>query len=226
MNSLSPARHIPFRLASLSIRTSFLRHVLIVAVVISGVSSLPADETEVVDKPSLQDVETFAERIFAQQAGYQPGDLVTQRGTVKLLTALEAKGWKVHDKAALLKRVLKDDDFLVRQFNDEKGREFLRKIENLPEGIDRVDRLSRLPQGEMSVSDLIHKIPNGAEWIEAMTTTRRGKILGERLSNSLDGRNFNEPTGACYRLSELAKEIHSQLEAASILPVHADGADR
>jgi hypothetical protein len=90
----------------------------------------------------------------------------------------------------------------------------LHKIASLPEGIDRVDRLRKLPQGEMSVNDLIRKVPNGADWIEGMTTTERGKILGERLSNAPDGHDFNEPTGRIYTVPDLAREIHTRLEPA------------
>ena len=44
-----------------------------------------------------------------------------------------------------------------------------------------------------------------------MTTTRRGEILGERLSNAEDGRDFNEPTGRIYSLPVLVQEIHERL---------------
>jgi hypothetical protein len=191
------------------------RAVLVLWVVMMAVTAR-ADDAQLIEKPSPAAIHGLAERVFAQQAGYQPGDLVTQPPTMQLLKQLESKGWRVREKEELLKRVPKADDFLVRQLSDARGREFLRKIEKFPEGIDRVDRLSRLPQGEMSVNDLIRKVPNGADWIEALTTTRRGEIEGQRLSNSVDGRDFNEPTGRIYTLPELVKEIHDRLEPASL----------
>jgi hypothetical protein len=184
--------------------------VLLLLTIVAGV--IQAEPPRVVDKPTLSEVLQFTDRFLQQQTGYQPGQLVTQSGVVKLIKALEAKGWQVRDKQELLERVLKDDDFLVRQFSDEAGQAFLRKIEHLPGGIDRVDRLSRLPQGQQSVNDLIRKVPNGAEWIEAMTTTRRGEILGDRLSNAEAGRNFNKPTGRLYTVPALANEVFERLE--------------
>jgi hypothetical protein len=192
-----------------------LRFLLIVSMTRVACTAV-AQQTEVLTKPSLDEVTRFTQQFFEKQPGFQPGDLVTRGATMRLITALREKGWQVADQQELLERVLKDDDFLVRQFRDERGREFLRKIEKLPEGIDRVDRLSKLPQGELSVNDLIRKVPNGAEWIEAMTTTRRGEILGERLSNAPAGRDFNEPTGRLYNVDALAKAIHERLEPASL----------
>jgi hypothetical protein len=205
--------------------TSYLRHQSVlqpvrqrlgwaVLIILAAVVAADADETIVESKPSLDDIQRFAIRYFEKQPGYQSGDLVTRSTATKLLKALQEKGWQVANREELLDRVLADDDFLVRQFSDEKGREFLHKITNLPEGIDRVDRLRRLPQGELSVNDLIRKVPNGAEWIEGMTTTTRGEILGQRLSNAPDGHDFNEPTRRIYTVPDLAREISQRLEPA------------
>jgi hypothetical protein len=187
----------------------------IVLVMTFMASTVGAEPARRVEKPTLPEVAQFADQFLQEKTGYRPGHLVTQSGVVKLLGALEAKGWQVREKDKLIARVLKDDDFLVRQFSDEAGQAFLRKIENLPGGIDRVDRLSRLPQGELSVNDLIRKVPNGAEWIEAMTTTRRGEIEGERISNAEAGHGFNEPTGRLYTLRALAQAIFESLEPTS-----------
>lgn len=190
----------------------------IVLMMTLAAGTIAAEPARRVEKPTLPEVAQFASQFLQEKAGYQPGHLVTQSGVVKLLDALEAKGWQVRERDKLIARVLKDDEFLVRQFSDEAGQAFLRRIEHLPGGIDRVDRLSQLPQGEMSVNDLIRKVPNGAEWIEAMTTTRRGEIEGERLSNAEAGRNFNEPTGRLYTLEALAQAIFESLEPTSRRP--------
>jgi hypothetical protein len=186
--------------------------VMMMTLVAGAIAAEPARRVE---RPTLPEVTTFAAQFLQHKTGHQPGHLVTQTGVIKLLDALEAKGWRVREREKLIARVLKDDDYLVRQFSDEAGQAFLRKIEHLPGGIDRVDRLARLPQGEMSVNDLIRKVPNGAEWIEAMTTTRRGEIEGERLSNAEAGHNFNEPTGRLYTVQALAQAIFESLEPTS-----------
>jgi hypothetical protein len=201
---------------------------IVVVTILTLMMAASAGRTEpiqLVNKPTLPEVTQFVEQYLQQHAGHRPGHLVTRSAVTKLLNALEDKGWQVRGQDKPLERVLKDDDFLVRQLSDEAGQAFLRQIENLPGGIDRVDRLSRLPQGELSVNDLIRKVPNGAEWIEAMTTTRRGEILGNRLSNTKAGRDFNEPTGRLYTVAALAKEIFDRLEPAQ-RATSADGDDQ
>ncbi len=179
---------------------------------------LHGQEPRVVTKPSLPEVTEFLRRELSK-SGYQAGGLVTQGPTRKALVALKKKGWAIQDESELLKRILSDNDFIAKQFRDEKGMEFLKKIENLPGGIDRVDRLSRMPQGHANVNGLIRKIPNGAEWIQGMTTTQRGEILGERLSNAPTGHDFNSPTGRIYLLNDLAPAVHALMIPAATLPV-------
>ena len=43
--------------------------------------------------------------------------------------------------------------------------------------------------------------------IEAMTTTKRGYKLGQRLSNAPKGKNFNKPTGRIYTESALTTRL-------------------
>ncbi|MBJ42739.1 MAG: hypothetical protein CMJ80_05565 [Planctomycetaceae bacterium] len=182
------------------------------------IPTLHGQESRMANKLSLPEVTEFLRRELIK-GGYQPDGLVTQGPTRQALAAFKQKGWQVQDAPELLKRVLPDNDFVAKQFRDEKGRAFLRKIENLPGGIDRVDRLSRIPEGRASVKALIHKVPNGAEWIQAMTTTRRGEILGERLSNAPTGHQFNSPTGRIYLLHDLSTAIHTLMIPTVTRPV-------
>jgi hypothetical protein len=125
------------------------------------------------------------------------------------LGQLKQRGLTIQDPESILDRILPDNDILVQQLHTKKGRAFWQKIQQLPGGIDRLDRLARMPQGQANVRDLIQKIPDGDKWIEGMTTTRRGRRMGERLSKSKSGRNFNKPTKRIYTAEELADELCS-----------------
>ena len=139
--------------------------------------------------------------------GYQPGDVITRSSVEKLFRQLQQQGWTIEEPESILERMLPDDDILVQQLQTKKGRAFWQKIQQLPGGIDRLDRLARMPQGSANVRDLIQKIPDGHKWIEGMTTTRRGQRMGERLSRSESGRNFNQPTKRIYTAEELIEEL-------------------
>jgi hypothetical protein len=173
--------------------------------------ALAADGTTVVRPPSSEELNRFVQHHFATQAGFQEGDLITREATQALLVKLQEKGWQVKDEDELLERLLPEGDFLVKQLQDTKGREFLRKIQKYPGGVDRLDRLARMPQGKNNVNDLIRKVPNGADWIQAMTTTKEGKRLGKSLSNTRSGKNFNQTTGKIYFVPQLAQELDGRL---------------
>lgn len=171
-----------------------------------------ADSVPIVKKPSANDLKQFVTQQFASQGGYREGDLVTREATEAMLKKLAEKGWQVENEDELLEQILPANDFLVKQLSDAKGRAFLRKIQSLPGGIDRLDRLARMPQGRNNVNDLIRKIPNGAEVVEAMATSKEGRRLGVALSKTRSGKNFNETTGKIYQLPELVKEMHERLQ--------------
>lgn len=186
----------------------------LVVSILTGVISAAGTSTKQSTAATVPDAATllkFVEARLATEEGFVPGDLITQGMVTRIAKALRDKGWELTNEAELVERTLPDNDFLIKQFSDKKGRAFLDKIRGYPGGIDRVDRWARMPQGEASVGDLIHKIPNGYEWIEAMTTTKRGKRLGERLSKSPSGRDFNKKTGKLYFAESLAKAMDGNL---------------
>ena len=201
-----------------SVGPLFFQVVSMVTIGLATHSVVTAAPAKSFTKPSLQELKKIARRQLSTQSELSKGDLVTQSTARKVVVTLRKHGWAIKNESELLGKILPDNDFLVQQFVDKKGREFLRRIENLPGGIDRVDRLARMPQGRANVNALIRKIPNGSDWIAAMTTTRRGKILGKRLSNAPTGTNFNLPTGRIYQFNDFAKEIHAHLIPVSTLP--------
>jgi hypothetical protein len=165
--------------------------------------------------PSPDQLQALVLQHFASLPDYEAGDLITQSATAKLFQKMEQQGWMVADGSELLERVLPEDDILVQQMRTKKGRKFWSKICTLPGGIDRLDRLARMPQGEANVRDLIQKIPDGDKWIEGMTTTRRGQRMGERLSRSPGNRDFNKPTKRIYTAEILLQELNGRV---SVVP--------
>lgn len=166
---------------------------------------------EVVRPLSAGELAACVERTLAQQPDYQPGDLITRTQVSRCLAALAQLGWGLQDPQTLLARTLADDDFLVGQLTDAQGRRFMDKIRQTPGGLDRVDRLASMPQGHANVHDLIHKVPNGYEWINAMGSTPNGKRLAKSLENSAKGRNFTQPTGRIYTAETLVKYLDGKL---------------
>ncbi len=64
---------------------------------------------------------------------------------------MKKRGWIIEEQDAILNRILPDDDVVVRQLRTTKGQAFWQEIRRLPGGIDRLDRLARMPQGKANV---------------------------------------------------------------------------
>lgn len=165
---------------------------------------------------SFSDVRSLTgQHLAASGTDYRDGDLITRKQVTELFELLEHAGWEVPEQQSVLNKVLSAGDFIARELlSTPKGRQFMRKIAGYKLGYDRLERMSQLPQGQMSVHDLIHKVPNGHTWIQAMTGTQRGKRLGDRLSNSRQGKDFNEPTGHLYTAKQLLEELQPQFQAS------------
>lgn len=157
-------------------------------------------------KLSFGDVQQIVARHFAATQGYQPGDLITRQQVAQLFNQLSIYGWKVADQKAILGQVVSESDFLAKQMQTDRGRQFMRKVTTYSEGFDRVDRIARMPQGRGNVSQMIN-MPGGYEMIQAMTSTHRGQVLGQRLSNAPKGKDFNKPTGRIYTEAALVARL-------------------
>ncbi len=211
MNSYDPTiqtARLPFRIFVSAGFTAMVLSVTAFATSAATPAAAPA-------APEAQQVQAFVVQFFQSSPDYLPGDLITRSATQKLFRKMRSNGWAIDDEKEILDRTLPDDDILVQQFRTKKGRVFWSKIQNLPGGIDRVDRLARMPQGQANVRALIQKVPDGYKWIEGMTTTRRGERLGDRLSKSSTGRNFNKPTDRIYTAEMLAEQLAGQVTFGS-----------
>lgn len=136
------------------------------------------------------------------------------RGEVQPLFAqFEKAGWKVEDEKDILDHVLADNDFMVQQLRTPQGRQFAAQIARYPEGYDRADRLRRLPRGERFLSDMVRG-PDGYKLIEYMTMSPYGYNMGLMLSDTPDGRDFNQPTGRIYTSDQFLKRLRESYDRA------------
>lgn len=166
-------------------------------------------------RPSIRkfdDVKAIVNAHFRNVPDFQQGDLITRSTTQQLLARLKQFGWQVQDANDILELTLEDSDFLVKTFKSSKGRSFLKTISGYPEGIDRVDRMARMPHGKADVHDLVYKIPNGTDWIKSMTTQKNGLNVSNRLAQTANGKNFNKPTGRLYLVEDLLKRLQVSFE--------------
>ena len=162
---------------------------------------------------SFTDVKEITRLHFRSEKEYENGDVITQKSVRNLFRRLQKHGWSVPKQQELLQWIVSDSEFLAKQFSTEKGRKFMRQIVRHNHAIDRIDRLSRMPNGKASVSDLIHKIPNGAEVAIALATTKQGASIGRSLSKSATGKDFNKPTGRLYFEKDLIRVLQPMYKA-------------
>lgn len=145
--------------------------------------------------------------------GIGPGEIIARSEVEGLLKHLRRLGWNVPGKKSLLDATPKDESYLVRVLRKtDEGKAFGRQIAKFPMGYDRLDRLSRLPQGKQTIRDLI-KGPDGHELIKYMTTSAGGKALGVQLGGA-GAKNFNKPTGLTYTPEQLIAALKHRYEVS------------
>ncbi|MBI2823718.1 MAG: hypothetical protein HYX69_03385 [Planctomycetia bacterium] len=158
--------------------------------------------------PSFDRVSSTAEELFRSRYNYRDGDIISRSQVQTLFEQLRHIGWTVRreQQDELLDRMLDDNNFLVRQMRTSDGRKFAAQIARYPNAYDRLDRLARMPTGRSAVARLI-KGPDGYKMLDYMATTPWGHNMGQMLSDTPTGRDFNKPTGRIYMLSDLLSEL-------------------
>jgi len=183
-------------------------------VVLFGSSTEVIAQANVSKIRSFNDVKAIAHAHFKSEKGFKEGDLITQSMTIRLFQRLEKFGWRVSDAREVVELTLPDGDFLVKTFKTSKGRAFLAKIARHPEAIDRADRMVRMPNGKKNITDLVQKIPNGADLIVSLASKKNGQQVSKRMAGTKHGRNFNKPTGRFYQLENLVERLQISYEKA------------
>jgi hypothetical protein len=165
-------------------------------------AAAPAQRAAPSKLPSLATVKTIVEHTLGKDRNYRPGDMLTQSRVTSVLAQLKAAGWEVPQGRELLLRIPADNEYLIRTLSTKKGVAFMRAVSTMSEGYDRVDRLSRLPNGQQLVERLIAG-PDGHKMIAYLTESRGGKELGAMLGSTVQGVDFNRPTGRIYTEKQL-----------------------
>jgi len=165
-------------------------------------------DSEADSEVSFAQIQRVVTGHFRSLDNYQPGGIISRSQVAGALEQLEDLGWCPGDRAAILDQVLSDDDWLVLQLRSPAGRRFTAHIAGLRQGFDRLDRLTRLPQGKQTVLDLIHG-PGGHKLIEYLVRSPGGIEIGKMLSKAPRGANFNKPTGRIYTLDALLARLRS-----------------
>jgi hypothetical protein len=156
--------------------------------------------------PSFDKVRRAVEDHFAHQKGRQRGDLIWRAAVAPVYKQLEELGWKVENRDKIQSSLLPDNSFLVQIYNTGDGRDFLRDCGRFSQSYDRLDHLSRLPDGELTIRRLIAG-PDGYKMLEYMTTAPGGEVLGEMLSESPNGDGFNQRTGRIYTVEQFIARL-------------------
>lgn len=141
-------------------------------------------------------------------------DLISQGDVEPVFDELATMGWSVADRQEIVRDILPDKSFVVRKLRQGRGRNFARNVGGLPDGYDRVDRLSRLPHGHTFLDGLIVS-PDGWKMIAYMTEAPGGHVLGEQIGHAPLGRNFNDQTGRIYTSDQFLDRLRRSYERAT-----------
>lgn len=169
--------------------------------------------------PSFQAVQATVERHFKARHHYQPGDVLARGDVGPILTALDSLGWKVSDRKDILDQFLPDDYYLVRALRSPNNGPFMRQVGQVPNGYgyDRLDRLSRMGDGEIIVSRLMEE-PGGWNLVDIMSESREGPGMAQAFSMGPGGKDFTKPTGRIYTEQQLIARLKQSYDKATKKP--------
>jgi hypothetical protein len=164
--------------------------------------------------PDFPTISRAVERWFEGQPDYQPGDLITRDQVATVLKKLDAAGVHVADATAIAQLALANDSFLVRELTTPAGRKFMRKLARDSGAFPRLDRLSEIPRGQKTISDLVHE-KDGDKMIEYLTTTKGGQKMGSMMGAVAGGVDLNKPTGRIYTVEDFEAALKAALGKSS-----------
>jgi len=190
---------------------SILSHSRSVAILllIGVVISFCSRSLEAAPAAAFPDFSAFAgsvEKYFTRQRSYRPGDIISKSDAKGVFRMLSQQGWEVADRDDIMDLVLDDGNYMVVKLRTKPGRVFMKDLSRTPEAYDRLDRFLRLPNSRKFFNGLL-KGPDGYKMFEYMVTAKGGIVLGQQLSRTKEGREFNKPTGRIYTVKELIQRL-------------------
>lgn len=165
--------------------------------------------------PSFEAVKATVERHLKARPRYQPSDVLARGDVEPILTALAQLGWKVSDRKEILNQLLPDDYYLVRALRSPNNGQFMRQVGQVPNGYgyDRLDRLSRMGDGEIIVSRLMEE-PGGWNLVDIMSESREAPGMAQAFSMGPGGQDFTKPTGRIYTEQQLVARLKQSYDRA------------
>ncbi|MAG94853.1 MAG: hypothetical protein CMJ48_14080 [Planctomycetaceae bacterium] len=161
--------------------------------------------------PEFAAVQSLIVGHFESIKGYRENDLLSQGDVKPLFKKIEEIGWPVEDGDAILKQVLPDNAFIVRELRTRQGKKFMRRISKHPEAYDRLQRYGAMSRGRRNVRDLVHR-PGGHTLIQYMTTTRGGRKMGRELAATPTGKGFDQKTEQIYTAKQLLDRLQKSYD--------------
>lgn len=156
-------------------------------------------------------------RQLASRRGYQSGDLLSQGEVRPVFDVLAQAGWVVADRDEIIRLVLEDGHYLVKQSRTSVGLKFLRGVAKQSMVYDRLDRLCAMPGGQQLVHDMM-RLPNGQDLMKPKPTpgfTDLTSLLPKQANGkSPRNKDFDKPTGKIYTEAQLVKALEKSWKTA------------
>ena len=88
----------------------------------------------------------------------------------------------------------------------------MRQIGSNPDTYDRLERISRLPRGRLTVSELIQRPGKGSDVINYLADNPKGIQASKQMSRKVTGTKFDKPTGRIYTVKMLLDRLDASHE--------------
>lgn len=172
------------------------------------------------DRPELPDfsqVRGTIEQVFAGDAQFRRGDLISRRQVELILGELQRLDWEVEDGDEILGDVLPDGASVVTTLRSAKGRKFMRQVSGFKLIYDRLDRISQESGGRQLLQDLV-KLPDAARYARYVTgggvPDLEGFLPKKRDGKTRRVKDYDKPTGRIYTIDQLVKRLKESHDAA------------
>ncbi|MDA1050010.1 MAG: hypothetical protein O3C40_05965 [Planctomycetota bacterium] len=182
---------------------------------VQGSRSLHAEDPRAF--PSLAEIQAVVDQHFAENPQLRTGDIISQNEVRPLFSKFEASGWKVEDRDEILKKLLSDNDPLLRILRGPDGSKFMGQVANDKLIYDRLDRIAREPGGQRLLSDLV-KLPNAARFAKYKTQPGvpdlEDFLPKDRSGKTRRVKDYDKATEKIYTVADFKKALQKSYETA------------
>ena len=109
--------------------------------------------------------------------------------------------------------MLADNHFLALQLRTPNGQRFLQQTAKQPQVFDRLDRMTRMPEGPKTIRDMLAGPAGHHDMLAYMITDQGGQQLWQSTLDTPDARQFLKPTGKLYTPDGLLARLRKSHEA-------------